>query len=94
MVYEACRDLAEMIAAPGRKRQADAWPGKRPPSGMPRTADLWQEDKGFYRVHVHLDPLPHDFDEDDMFAMGGNAQAMISGLADAAESGPDHPNRP
>jgi len=42
---------------------------------------LWQEEKGFYKVHVHLDSLTHDFDESDMFAMGGNVTAVLAGMA-------------
>jgi len=36
---------------------------------------LWQEEKGFYKVHEHLDSLRHDFDEKNMFVMGGNTAA-------------------
>ena len=42
---------------------------------------LWQEEKGFYRVHVHLDSLQHEFDESDIFAMGGNVTAVLAGIA-------------
>ena len=34
-----------------------------------------------------LDDLTHEFDEDDMFAMGGNTQVILSGLADEEKSG-------
>jgi hypothetical protein len=47
---------------------------------------LWQEDRGFYKVHIHLDSLRHNFDEADMFAMGGNTLAIISGLAGTEKS--------
>jgi len=46
---------------------------------------LWQEEKGFYRIHVHLDSLQHDFDESDMFAMGGNVTAGMAGMAGAEQ---------
>ena len=81
MFYQAAKDLALWfeVAAPGNK--AALWSDRA--ARVRRNADtwLWQEDKGFYRVHVHAGPWRHDLDEDDMFAMGGNAQAMISGLA-------------
>jgi hypothetical protein len=82
MVYEACRRLASMCAALGQRGRADSW--QKRAASLREAADryLWQEEKGFYRVHIHLDPFPHDFAEDDMFAMGGNTQAMIAGLAD------------
>ncbi len=41
---------------------------------------LWQSSLGFYRVHVHLDPLGHSFNEDSMFALGGHVLALESGL--------------
>ena len=87
MVYEACLDLAEMMEAAGRKEQARIWAGKASALGTKANAELWQEDKGFYRVHIHITPLTHDFNEDDMFAMGGNAQAVISGMAGERRAG-------
>jgi hypothetical protein len=48
---------------------------------------LWQEDKGFYRIHIHLDAsYKHAFDEDDLLAMGGNIVAILSGLADETKA--------
>jgi hypothetical protein len=82
MAYEACRELAAMCAALGLEKKADTWLRKAAALQDAANRHLWQEDKGFYRVHVHLDPFPHDIDEDGMFAMGGNAQAILSGLAD------------
>lgn len=81
MGYESCLELAAMLTALGIKEKADSWARKAAALQEATDRYLWQEDKGFYRVHVHLDPFPHDFDEDAMFAMGGNAQALISGLA-------------
>jgi hypothetical protein len=93
MGYEACRELASMLAALGAKDRSDSWLSRA--AGLRGAANryLWQEDKGFYRVHLHLTPFPHEFDEDGMFAMGGNAQAILSGLADKDQQ-PDHPGRP
>src|SRR4030042_3739547 len=87
MCYESCRELAAMFSALGIQERVDLW--LRKAAALREAADrhLWQEDKGFYRVHIHLDPFPHDFDEDGMFAMGGNAQGIISGLADARKAG-------
>jgi hypothetical protein len=87
MGYESCQALAAMFSALGTTDRADRW--LRRAAALREAADrhLWQEDKGYYRVHVHIDPFPHDFDEDGIFAMGGNAQAVISGLADPAKAG-------
>jgi hypothetical protein len=81
MFYEAAKSLAGMFDGRGLEEKARLWEEKA--GDIQRNADrwLWQEDKGFYRVHIHLDSLRHDFDEDDMFAMGGNAEAIVSGLA-------------
>ena len=81
MFYEAALDLAAWHETAGSKGLAGTWKDRA--ARIRRNADkwLWQEDKGFYRVHLHLDGLRHDFDESAMFAMGGNAQALISGLA-------------
>jgi hypothetical protein len=80
--YEACRELAAMLRELGVQERAGAWEARALALQAAANLHLWQEDRGFYRVHLHLDLLPHEFDEDGMFAMGGNAQAIISGLAD------------
>ncbi len=87
MGYEACRRLASMFAALGKREKNEFWLQKAASLRLAADRYLWQEEKGFYRVHLHLDPFPHGFDEDDMFAMGGNTQAVIGGLADADKSG-------
>lgn len=81
MFYGAARAFAGMLRQAGRPERADFW--TRRAESVREAADrlLWQESRGFYRVHVHLDALVHPFDEDDMFAMGGNAEAVVSGLA-------------
>lgn len=87
MFFQACLNLAEMLGARDPGKRTTSW--KEKAEFIRKNADkhLWQEDRGFYRVHLHLDALTHDFDEDDMFAMGGNVQAVLSGLADRSKSG-------
>jgi hypothetical protein len=86
MCYESCGGMAAMFSALGMREKSEYW--LRKAASLRDAADrhLWQEDRGFYRVHIHLDPFPHDFDESAMFAMGGNAQAVISGLAGPAKA--------
>jgi glycogen debranching enzyme len=81
MFYGAAKSLAGMLEGRGLKEKTRLWEEKA--GSIQRNTDrwLWQEDKGFYRVHIHLDSLRHEFDEDDMFALGGNAEAILSGLA-------------
>lgn len=81
MFSGAAKSLARMFENHGMKQQARLWEER---AGLiQKNADqwLWQEDKGFYRIHLHLDSLRHAIDEDDMFALGGNAEAILSGLA-------------
>jgi len=87
MFHGAARALFAMLAAAGRPERADFW--KRQAESVRTAADrhLWQEERGFYRVHIHLDSLVHAFDEDDMFALGGNTEAIASGLAGPEKSG-------
>lgn len=86
MFYQACWNLAEMMDALNEEKRASFWQQKA--HSIRDNADkyLWQEDKGFYRVHIHIDGLDHEFDEDDMFALGGNTEAILSGLADEEKS--------
>ena len=86
MGYEACRRLASMWAAVGERTKADHWLNTAVSLRESANRFLWQQQKGFYRVHIHLDPYPHDFNEDDIFAMGGNTQAIMAGLADAGKA--------
>jgi glycogen debranching enzyme len=81
MFFGAAKSLAGMFDGRGLKEKARLWEEKA--GSIQRNTDrwLWQEDKGFYRVHIHLDSLRHDFDEADIFAMGGNAESILSGLA-------------
>ena len=86
MFYQACWNLSEMMDALSDEKKASFWKEKAQLIRTNTDKWLWQEEKGFYRVHIHLDDLKHDFGEDNMFAMGGNTQAIISGLADEGKS--------
>jgi hypothetical protein len=86
MFYAAARDLAWLEGALGRKEKSEFWEARA--RAVQENADrwLWQKNRGFYRVHIHLDALKHPFDEDAMFAMGGNTEAVLSGLAGEEQS--------
>jgi hypothetical protein len=43
---------------------------------------LWNNKSGFFRIHMHLDTLKHNFNENKIFALGGNIWAIRSGIAD------------
>jgi hypothetical protein len=81
IVYGAGRALAELWDGRGAPDKVRFW--RDASEKLRENADriLWQEDRGYYRVHVHLGDLKHDFNEDAMFPMGGNAEAILGGLA-------------
>ncbi len=84
--YAACLELADLWRASGSPARAAPWAERA--AAVKAAADrlLWQESRGFYRVHVHITPLSHAFDEDAMFALGGNAEAILSGLASSEKA--------
>ena len=82
MFYQACLNLAEMFQSLKLQQKEKEWRNKAEAIQKNTNRWLWQKDKGFYKIHIHLDSLRHDFDENEIFPMGGNTQAMISGLAD------------
>ncbi len=49
-------------------------------------ASLWNESGGYFRIHEHIDPLPHKFDEDEIFALGGNLAVIEAGAATPAQT--------
>ncbi len=82
MFYEASSDLSRLFEALGQKGKALFWNQKAKALKTAAIKHLWMKDRGYFRVHIHLDDWKHPFDEDNMFALGGNAQAVISDLAD------------
>lgn len=82
MAYQACLDLAFLFSLLGDEKRTASWQSKAREIKKRANDLLWQEKRGFYRLHHHLTPVAHDFDEDDIFALGGNTLAIISGLAD------------
>ena len=82
MFHAAAGDLILLLQAAGRPEEAEEWSSRKEIIRRNTNSLLWMADRGFYRVHIHLDELIHDFDEDNMFAMGGNTAAVLSGLAE------------
>ena len=81
MFCMAANQLAKMFGELERENRALFW--RKTAESIKTNANirLWQKDKGFYRIHVHLGSLQHDFDESDIFAMGGNVTAILAGVA-------------
>ncbi|MBN1221939.1 MAG: hypothetical protein JXB23_01730 [Candidatus Aminicenantes bacterium] len=86
MFYQSCLQIAEMLAAAGREENEEFWRTQAQSIRQNANHWLWQEDRGYFRVHRHTDDWTHDFDEDGIFPMGGNAQAVLSGMADGDQS--------
>lgn len=82
MFVEAARALADLHDRRGETKRAAVWKDRAAAVTANANRRLWQEDKGFYRMHVHLDGLTHEIDEDDLFAMGGNVHAVRAGITD------------
>jgi len=82
MFFKACKELAEMFSSLNEKDKTEYWCKQADSFRLNTNKLLWQEEKGFYKIHLHLDSLQHNFDEDNIFALGGNTIAVLSGLAD------------
>jgi hypothetical protein len=87
MFYQACMNLALMLELVDDTSRSNLWKDTARKLAEGTRELLWQEEKGFFAMHNHLDELTHDsFEEKDIFAMGGNLQALLSGLASAAQA--------
>jgi len=86
MVYQACLNISQMFKAIGEGEKASFWLKKAKNIRINTNKWLWQENKGFYKIHLHLDSLQHNFNENNILAVGGNTLAIISGLADSSKA--------
>ncbi len=88
MFYQAARELGAIYMLLGLPNQAYYWTQRAEGIKTNVNKYLWQEDKGFYRMHLTLTPaLAQGYpDDSDMFAMGGNAVAVLDGVADAHQA--------
>ena len=84
LAYRAWRELAAMNRAVGDEAATRRWDAEAESLRTAVNAYLWQPDRGFYRTHLHLTPLAHDFDENRIVSIA-NAVAVISGLADSSQ---------
>lgn len=81
VAFRACRELAEMNRAVGDTAAADRWAQRADELRRHANEHLWQPQRGFYRTHLHLTPVPHPLDEDTIISIA-NAVAVYTGLAD------------
>jgi hypothetical protein len=82
--YRAATQLAELNHENADDRMADSWKTKAAAIKENINKHLWQEDKGFYRIHLTLTPnlLREVQDDSNILAMGGNAVAVLNEVAD------------
>lgn len=85
IAYAALQALATMDDAARRPDDAQHWRDEGQVLRAATNSLLWQADpaRGFYRIHIHLEPdqIQHDFDEGAIVAIG-NAAAVYYGLAE------------
>lgn len=81
MFVLAAHDLAWLCQQNKEPQCTQQWQQRADYIAQQTRTTLWQPDKGYFRMHRHLTPYQHPFNEDDMFPMGGNAVALEAGLA-------------
>lgn len=88
LFYRAAEQLREMHAALKQTKRADYWKQKAALIKKNINKNLWQEDKGFYRLHLTLTParVKGRPNESNLFAMGGNSLAVLYGVADKTQA--------
>jgi Tol biopolymer transport system component len=86
IAYRACQELAEMNRAVGDLANAERWAQRAAELRRYTNQYLWQAQRGFYRTHLHLEPVPHPIDEDAIISIA-NAVAVYTGLADELQAG-------
>lgn len=84
LFYFAASKLSELHAVLKEDSQAEFWSRTAETTKESVNRHLWQEDRGFYRMHAVLTPaLTAGWpDDSNIFAMGGNALAVLYGIAD------------
>jgi hypothetical protein len=85
----AARQLSELHDALGDSARRREWARIADEVRARINRQLWQEDRGFYRIHqvVLARGAAGTFDSSDVFAMGGNAMAVLNGVADDRQAG-------
>src|SRR6266550_6799143 len=81
--YRAATQLAELNHENANDKMADSWKTKAAAIKENINKHLWQEDKGFYRIHLTLTPkLISEEDDANILAIGGNGLAVLNDIAD------------
>jgi hypothetical protein len=87
LVHRALLRLAELRAAVGDASGGAALQDRARRLREAINRQLWQPERGFYRMHLPVKPSVPGFPDDaDVFALGGNAVAALAGVADEAQA--------
>lgn len=82
----AATKLSVLFAKTGNDDKAAYWKRKSVNLLNRIQRYLWQENKGFFRIHKHVNFPDHDhFDEGNIFPMGGNAVAIEMGITNPSQ---------
>jgi hypothetical protein len=88
LFFRAARDLEALLDAAGRPARARFWAAQARNVRAAINRHFWQRDRGFYRMHLVVS-APAGWnapDDGDVFALGGNAVAVLYGVADAEQA--------
>ena len=86
LFYGAARALARLQGVAGETGRADLWGAAADAVHAAIDRELWNEKGGFFRMHAELPGTgPHPADAD-VFALGGNAVALLYALGDEART--------
>ncbi len=86
MFVLAATKLADVYETIGMETEAEYWADKADEIVDKTRKLLWNED-GYFNICYHLTECEHSFDENAIFGMGGNAMAVLAGIADEEMSG-------
>lgn len=82
MFVLAARQLSELVKLTGDTEAAGYWIQIAESISQKARQRLWMPEEGYFRICSHVTEYEHDFNEDEIFGMGGNAMAVLSGIAD------------
>jgi hypothetical protein len=86
LFYQACNELSLMYSDLEDNEKATFWTDTASSIKENVNKHLWQQNKGYYKMHVQISPVKLDFNEDEIFPMGGNVIAIQSGLANYTQA--------
>ncbi|WDN90791.1 hypothetical protein BuS5_03762 [Desulfosarcina sp. BuS5] len=82
LAFGAAEKLSFLFDVTGNKGKATYWKTKASALRNSIQRNLWQENKGFFCIHQHVDGSNNsNVDERNIFPMGGNAVAIEMGVA-------------